>query len=191
VGCVSSARVSLIWLVSLATSDHGTAKNSEAEPRKLLRDFQGRITARKRQGGSSITPCLDPFGINFLNLICPICFSEMIWGGDHDGEDCDGDEYIETNLSCSRCRTQVLVIWYGDTPSHLFEENQMKVFEANHIPKGWNSYFRHWKRAMRFSMLLLGTALVAIVHAFVPFFLTNTVSLSVNRLHRELWPTSE
>lgn len=67
----------------------------------------------------------------------------------------------------------------------------MKVFEANHIPKGWNSYFRHWKRAMRFSMLLLGTALVAIVHAFIPSFLTNTVSLSVNRLYRELWPTSE
>jgi hypothetical protein len=63
----------------------------------------------------------------------------------------------------------------------------MKVFDSNHIGKGWSAYCDHWKRAMRLALLLLGTACVGIVHAFLPFFLVDVVSLSVNRLYRELW----
>mgnify|MGYP003114680959 CR=1 FL=1 len=39
---------------------------------------------------------------------CWHCNTELIWGGDHDCE--DHEEYImETNLSCPKCRSFVLV----------------------------------------------------------------------------------
>ena len=66
----------------------------------------------------------------------------------------------------------------------------MKIFDPYHIEKGWSAYFDHWKRAIRLALLLLGTACVGIVHAFLPFFLVDVVSLSVNRLYRELWSDS-
>ena len=34
---------------------------------------------------------------------CWACGHDLIWGGDHDREDADGKEYIESNLSCSNC----------------------------------------------------------------------------------------
>jgi hypothetical protein len=38
---------------------------------------------------------------------CWNCQTELIWGGDHDGED---EEYgIVTNLSCPKCEAFVLV----------------------------------------------------------------------------------
>ena len=46
---------------------------------------------------------------------CWHCDAELIWGGDHDLEDCDLDdsgerEYdIVTNLSCPRCESYVEV----------------------------------------------------------------------------------
>ena len=40
---------------------------------------------------------------------CYVCNSELIWGGDLDAEDMDGNKLIETNLSCSRCDTYVIV----------------------------------------------------------------------------------
>ena len=41
---------------------------------------------------------------------CWACGTELIWGGDHDGEDY-GDEVYEivTNLSCPKCEAFVLV----------------------------------------------------------------------------------
>ena len=41
---------------------------------------------------------------------CWACGHELIWGGDHDGEDY-GDEVYEivTNLSCPKCEAFVLV----------------------------------------------------------------------------------
>ena len=34
---------------------------------------------------------------------CWCCGTRLIWGGDHDQEDMDGREYIESNLSCPSC----------------------------------------------------------------------------------------
>jgi len=39
---------------------------------------------------------------------CWHCGTELIWGGDHDVE--DDEEYVmETNLSCPKCHSLVLV----------------------------------------------------------------------------------
>jgi DNA-directed RNA polymerase subunit RPC12/RpoP len=40
---------------------------------------------------------------------CWHCNSELIWGGDHDVEDDEGNKLIETNLSCPKCEALVLV----------------------------------------------------------------------------------
>ena len=42
---------------------------------------------------------------------CGHCNNELIWGGDHDIDEEDGDYIIETNLSCpnEKCRAAVYV----------------------------------------------------------------------------------
>ena len=41
---------------------------------------------------------------------CWSCKEELIWGGDHSGEDHDNEDYeIVTNLSCPKCDAFVLV----------------------------------------------------------------------------------
>ena len=41
---------------------------------------------------------------------CWHCNTDLIWGGDHDGEDYCNEEYnIVTNLSCPKCDAFVLV----------------------------------------------------------------------------------
>ncbi len=41
---------------------------------------------------------------------CWSCNTELIWGGDHNGEDYGIEEYdIVTNLSCPQCEAFVLV----------------------------------------------------------------------------------
>ena len=42
---------------------------------------------------------------------CWHCNNELIWGGDHDIDEEDGDYIIETNLSCpnEKCRAAVNV----------------------------------------------------------------------------------
>ena len=42
---------------------------------------------------------------------CWHCNTELIWGGDHDDEDGEGNEMIVTNLSCPKCHTAVDV-WH-------------------------------------------------------------------------------
>ena len=38
--------------------------------------------------------------------VCWVCGGELIWGGDHDLEPDDSEEYsIVTNLSCSNCES--------------------------------------------------------------------------------------
>ena len=48
--------------------------------------------------------------INTYYPVCPICGSELIWGGDHDCEE-DEDHAIVTNLSCPECDAFHLVYW--------------------------------------------------------------------------------
>ena len=40
---------------------------------------------------------------------CWHCQTELTWGGDHDVEDSD-DYEIETNLSCPKCHSFVIVL---------------------------------------------------------------------------------
>lgn len=41
---------------------------------------------------------------------CWVCKDvELIWGGDHDEEDDNGEEVIVTNLHCPECESEVLV----------------------------------------------------------------------------------
>ena len=40
---------------------------------------------------------------------CWNCRAALIWGGDHDDEDIDGNEYIVSNLSCPNCDTFYIV----------------------------------------------------------------------------------
>ena len=40
---------------------------------------------------------------------CWHCKHELIWGGDSDTEDDEGNEMIETNLTCPGCESFVLV----------------------------------------------------------------------------------
>jgi Zn finger protein HypA/HybF involved in hydrogenase expression len=43
------------------------------------------------------------------NMNCYNCNNELIWGGDHDIEE-DNEEYImETNLSCPKCNSFVII----------------------------------------------------------------------------------
>ena len=49
-----------------------------------------------------------------MKLDCPICGAPMIWGGDHDGEDDSGDEFIVSNLHCSECLTEAEIYQYED-----------------------------------------------------------------------------
>jgi Zn finger protein HypA/HybF involved in hydrogenase expression len=43
------------------------------------------------------------------SMTCWHCGTELIWGGDHDIED-ENDEYImETNLSCPKCNSDVII----------------------------------------------------------------------------------
>ena len=54
---------------------------------------------------------------------CWACNSELIWGGDHDAEDCD-EYYIVTNLSCPKCEAFVLV-YHEKKEEH--EDQEQKI----------------------------------------------------------------
>ena len=50
---------------------------------------------------------------------CLSCNTELIWGGDHNGEDYGNEEYdIVTNLSCPQCDAFVLV-YHQPTEAHF------------------------------------------------------------------------
>ena len=50
---------------------------------------------------------------------CWCCNTELIWGGDHNGEEYGNEEYeIVTNLSCPQCEAFVLV-YHQPTEAHF------------------------------------------------------------------------
>ena len=53
--------------------------------------------------------------INTYYPVCPICGSELIWGGDHDISEDHEEHDILSNLSCSNkeCNAYVEVAWGG------------------------------------------------------------------------------
>ena len=62
----------------------------------------------------------------------------------------------------------------------------MKVFDPYHIGKGWTAYADHWLSAAKVSAGLAWTSFIAMVHAFIPFFMTDFVGLYVKKLHHDL-----
>ena len=46
-----------------------------------------------------------------VDMKCWHCATKLIWGGDHDDEDGEGNKMIVTNLSCPKCNTVVLVYY--------------------------------------------------------------------------------
>ncbi|MGB1617891.1 MAG: hypothetical protein ACPHOJ_02545 [Litorivicinaceae bacterium] len=60
----------------------------------------------------------------------------------------------------------------------------MKVFDSKHIAKGqWPS---HFLRAGFISGLFICSGLIGLVHAILPFFLTDFLSLANKRIAKEL-----
>ena len=43
------------------------------------------------------------------NMNCYNCNNELIWGGDHDIEEENEDYIMETNLSCPKCNSFVII----------------------------------------------------------------------------------
>ena len=43
------------------------------------------------------------------NMNCWHCNEQLIWGGDHDIEEENEDYIMETNLSCPKCNSFVMV----------------------------------------------------------------------------------
>ena len=70
--------------------------------------------------------------INTYYPVCPICGSELIWGGDHDIEEDHEEHTILSNLSCSNkeCNAYVEVAWGGkpqiETGSHTPRKTKKK-----------------------------------------------------------------
>ena len=64
---------------------------------------------------------------------CLHCGTELIHGGDHDGE--EGDDYdIVSNLSCPKCETYVYVYHTFNLPTM---EKQKELFSE---PEMWSHY---------------------------------------------------
>ena len=57
--------------------------------------------------------------INTYYPVCPICGSELIWGGDHDISEEHEEHTILSNLSCTNkeCNAFVEVTWGGSAES--------------------------------------------------------------------------
>ena len=47
--------------------------------------------------------------MNLSNMNCWHCNEQLIWGGDHDIEEENEDYIMETNLSCPKCNSFVIV----------------------------------------------------------------------------------
>ena len=60
----------------------------------------------------------------------------------------------------------------------------MKVFDSKHIAKG--EYLSHFLRASKISLLMICSGLIGLVHALVPCFLTDFLTLSVERIRKML-----
>ena len=58
---------------------------------------------------------------------CWSCNHELIWGGDHDGEDyCNDESSIVSNLSCPKCGSYVEVYLPKDEYRPDFVENMIE-----------------------------------------------------------------
>ena len=47
--------------------------------------------------------------MSLSNMNCWHCNEQLIWGGDHDIEEENEDYMMETNLSCPKCNSFVMI----------------------------------------------------------------------------------
>ena len=75
---------------------------------------------------------------------CLHCGTELIHGGDHDGE--EGDDYdIVSNLSCPKCETYVYVYHTFNFPTmekqkEMFEDDDNNIQQELFSPDMWEHY---------------------------------------------------
>ena len=56
---------------------------------------------------------------------CWSCKEELIWGGDHSGEDYDNEDYeIVTNLSCPKCHSLVEVYYPSEETLKDYKDHE-------------------------------------------------------------------
>jgi len=60
----------------------------------------------------------------------------------------------------------------------------MTVFDINHIAKG--QWLPHFLKASKISILMICSGLIGLIHAILPFFLTDFLSLANKRIAKEL-----
>ena len=60
----------------------------------------------------------------------------------------------------------------------------MKVFDSKHIAK--RQWLSHFFRASKISLIMICSGAIGLVHALVPFFLTDFLTLSVERIRKML-----
>ena len=59
-------------------------------------------------------------------------------------------------------------------------------FFTQHLTSVNESYFQHFKHAMRFALTLALAGLVCLIHAILPFLFEKTGSKLINRLHSDM-----
>ena len=74
--------------------------------------------------------------INTYYPVCPICGSELIWGGDHDISEEHEEHTILSNLSCTNkeCNATVEVSWGG----------QPQIETGSHTPRKTKNGKNYW-----------------------------------------------
>jgi len=68
------------------------------------------------------------------------------------------------------------------TGAILDRELTMKIFDPHHIQPGWPAWWQHFKQAIKMSSLMIGSGLLGLVHALVPFFLPEFLALASARI---------
>jgi|TARA_B100001079_G_scaffold149034_2_gene127763 hypothetical protein len=59
------------------------------------------------------------------------------------------------------------------------------MFNFNHLEEVELNYFKHCKRALRFSIILIFLAFAALIHAILPFVFHKTVSTLVKDMNKQ------
>ena len=65
------------------------------------------------------------------------------------------------------------------------------MINFNHLREGNQNYFEHWLRASYLSIILIFLALVALIHALIPFVFYDTVSAWINDINEEIQASSK
>ena len=59
----------------------------------------------------------------------------------------------------------------------------------NHLKEGNLNYFQHGLRSFRLSIILIFLAMIALIHAFIPFVFYDTASSWIKDINKEIQNT--